>query len=96
MKQFALYAMATIYVLAGVIHLTRPIVYMNLMPAWLPAPLFCILLSGIAEIVLGILLMLPKFRIFAAWMIILMLIVFEVLIHIPMAVDYYQTGNDHL
>ena len=67
--------MAAAYVAAGFNHFWHPQTYLAIMPPWLPAPNTFVLVSGICEIVLGLLLI-PRFsRRWAAWGIILLLIV---------------------
>jgi len=84
-KSVFLVVMAVLYVVAGVNHFINPQFYAKLMPAFLPAPMTLIYLSGVAEIVLGVGLLVPLIRPYAAWGIIAMLVVF-MLIHVPMAV----------
>ncbi len=66
--------LAIAFVLAGINHFLNPAFYLRMMPPVLPAPLFLIYLSGVFEIALGILLLLPKFTRFAAWGLIALLI----------------------
>lgn len=54
-------------ILAGVNHFLNPAFYLRMMPPVLPAHLFLIYLSGILQIVLGILFLIPKFTRLAAW-----------------------------
>ena len=69
-----LYLMALLYVLAGLNHFRVPRVYIKMIPASLPIPKLLNTLSGIAEVVLGILLLIPQTSPWAAWGIILLLI----------------------
>ena len=66
--------LAIAFVLAGINHFLNPSFYLKMMPPVLPAPLFLIYLSGVFQIALGILLLLPKFTRFAAWGLIALLI----------------------
>jgi uncharacterized membrane protein len=61
------------FILAGANHFINPPFYLKMMPPILPAHLFLIYLSGIIEIALGILLLIPRFSKFAAWGIIALL-----------------------
>lgn len=64
-------------ILAGINHFLSPSFYLRMMPPVLPAPLFLIYVSGALEIVLGILLLIPKFtRIAAIGLIALFIAVF--------------------
>lgn len=49
-----LYLMAAIYVFAGFMHFIKPKMYMRIMPRYLPNHKLMVLISGIAEIALGI------------------------------------------
>ena len=74
MKLFFLYVMAILYVLAGINHFRDPAFYLQMMPPFLPQPEFLILISGVVEVILGLLLFFKKPRRFAAGGIILLLI----------------------
>ncbi len=79
-----LYLMALLYAAAGVVHFVKPEFYLGIMPRWLPAHGPLILLSGIAEIALGVGLLFEATRVWAARGIIAMLAVF-LLVHFDMA-----------
>ena len=66
--------MAFLYVLAGFNHLVNPAFYVAIMPPDLPNPEWLNLLSGLAEIVLGVFVLEPRVRALAAWGIIALLI----------------------
>jgi uncharacterized membrane protein len=84
-KRILLWIMAAFYVFAGVMHFVRPDVYMPMMPPYLPWPRGLILLSGAAEVALGIAVLNARLRPLAAWGIILLLIaVFPANIHIAL------------
>jgi uncharacterized membrane protein len=74
LKKIGLYLMSLFYVLAGFNHFHSPEVYLPMMPSFLPWPEQLILLSGLAEMGLGILLLVPKTRRIAAWGIIALLL----------------------
>ncbi|WP_256028392.1 MauE/DoxX family redox-associated membrane protein [Natronomonas aquatica] len=61
------YAMAVLYVIAGVMHFLVPEVYVQIIPPVLPGPLVLVYFSGIAEIALGLGLLHPRTRRLAAW-----------------------------
>lgn len=73
-KLFLKYLLAIAFILAGVNHFLNPAFYLRMMPPVLPAHLFLIYLTGVLEIGLGILLIVPKFSRLAAWGIIALLI----------------------
>ena len=59
------------YIVAGVPHFTSPDFYLPMMPPYLPFHLELVYLSGVVEILCGILLLIPKTRIWGAWLSIL-------------------------
>ena len=65
---------AILFISAGILHFVNPDFFVRIVPPVLPAPLFLVYLSGLFEIVLGILLLIPKFSRFAAFGLIALLI----------------------
>ena len=59
---------------AGVMHFVNPDFYLKIMPPYLPLHRELVYLSGVCEIVLGALLLIPRFSRLAAWGIIALLI----------------------
>ncbi len=57
-----LYAMAVMYVIAGIFHFVKPKIYMRIMPNYLPNHKSLVFLSGAAEIVLGLSLCFPSLK----------------------------------
>lgn len=74
MANFFLYLQAISYVAAGLNHFISPKTYLAIMPPYIPAHEQMVMLSGIAEIVLGIGLLFPTTRPLAAWGLILLLV----------------------
>jgi uncharacterized membrane protein len=66
--------MALFYVGAGISHFTATAFFVEIVPPFLPAPLALVYISGIAEILLGIAVLVPATRRLAAWGIIALLI----------------------
>lgn len=84
-KRILLYAMGAMYVAAGVAHLQMPDAYLKMMPPYLPWHLELIYLSGIAEIVCGVGVMIPSTRKRAAWATIALLIaIFPANVHVAL------------
>lgn len=75
--------MATIYIVAGINHFWHPHFYLRLMPPYLPAPHLLQYLSGVIEIVLGVLLLVKAARPLAAWSLAILLLLF-MMVHIYM------------
>jgi len=59
---------------AGVMHYVNPDFYLNIIPSYLPLHRELVYLSGVCEIVLGALLLVPRFSRLASWGIIALLI----------------------
>jgi uncharacterized membrane protein len=66
-KRPLLYLMAPVLVVAGGLHFVVPELYVQIVPPFFPAPLALVYLSGLAEIAVGIGLLLPRTRQHAAW-----------------------------
>ena len=73
-KRILLYVMAAAYTFAGFNHLMNPDFYLAIMPPKLPNPEWLNVISGLAEIVLGVFLLEPRVRFLAAWGIIALLV----------------------
>lgn len=67
LKRPLLYVMGPMYVVAGVLHFVLPELYVQIVPPVLPAPLALVYLSGLAEIAVGVGLLIPRTRRYAAW-----------------------------
>jgi uncharacterized membrane protein len=68
------WVMAVFYFTAGVIHLRSPQGFLPIVPEWVPYPLQVVLLTGVAEIMGAIGLMIPRLR----WLAGLMLALYAV------------------
>jgi uncharacterized membrane protein len=87
--------MALLYVAAGIYHFVNPKMYMKIMPPYLPYHLPLVYISGVIEIILGILLIPESTRPVAAWLVIAMLIaIFPA--NIQMAVKFWQKSSPSL
>ncbi|SHJ31833.1 Uncharacterized membrane protein [Arenibacter nanhaiticus] len=78
-----LYLMASLYILAGMMHFIKPKMYLRIMPRYLPHPKILVSLSGIAEILIGIGMCFPVTQPLAIYGVIAMLSVF-LLVHFYM------------
>lgn len=94
MRKFFFYLMVVFYVAGGINHFVNPEFYLAIMPKWMPWHEFLVQLSGVAEIVLGLLLLPKATRSAAAWLIISMLIVFFT-VHIDMIYDFYVNDKPY-
>lgn len=59
--------LAVAMVAVGVLHFVQPAGFVRIVPAFLPTPLALVLLSGAAEILGGLGLLVPRTRRLAAW-----------------------------
>ena len=76
---------ALIFITAGTLHFVTTDFFMRIMPPYIPWHLFWVYLSGVFEIGLGIMLLIPKFSSFAArGLIILLIVVFPANIYMAM------------
>lgn len=81
---------ALFFVAGGVNHFVNPGFYENIMPPYLPWPQTLVIVSGVAEIVLGVGLLIPQTSRLAAWGIIALLIaVFPANIHMAVNSGLY-------
>jgi uncharacterized membrane protein len=82
-KLVLLWVMAAFYVFAGIQHFRVPHFYMPMMPPYLPWHAELVFLSGVAEVLCGIGLLIPATRKYAAWATIALLVaVFPANIHV--------------
>lgn len=79
--------MAGLYLAAGVLHFVLTSTYMKIMPPYLPEPKLLVEVSGVAEIMGGVGLVLPETRRAAAWGIIALLVAVSPA-NVQMALDH--------
>ena len=68
------YVFGALFVVAGVMHFVLPKVYASIMPPMLPAPVLLVYVSGVAEILGGVGVLVPSTRRMAAWGLVALLI----------------------
>ncbi len=94
-KRILRWVLTVFMVAAGINHFISPAAYAAMVPDALPAPLLLVQISGVAEILGGLGLILPKTRRLAAWGIITLLVaVFPA--NINMAVNHLPLGTTHV
>jgi uncharacterized membrane protein len=74
LKVVARAVLGALFVLAGIGHLVRPGIFVQIMPPYLPWPLALVYGSGLCEIGLGALLLVPRYATPAGWGLIALLI----------------------
>lgn len=99
MKTLALYALAAAFVAAGANHFVNPSFYLPMMPPYLPAHLELVYLSGIAELLGGLAVLVPRWRRLAGyWLIAVLIAVFPANLYMalsnisPPGMDASQTA----
>ena len=81
-----------LFIAAGVNHFINPKFYEKIMPPYLPWPYALVIISGVAEVVLGAALLIPKTSSYAAWGLILLLVaVFPANLHMTMHPEQFPT-----
>lgn len=84
--------LAVLFILAGSLHFLIPQPYLSIMPPSLPVPLALVYISGAAEILGGVGLLIPATRVFAAWgLVVLLIAVLPANIH--MAVEHSRFAS---
>src|SRR5580704_18665494 len=68
------YVQGALYVVAGMNHFINPGFYLKIMPSYLPWHEFLVFASGIFEVLLGVLLVIPRSTRLAAWGLVALLI----------------------
>ena len=82
------------FVVAGVTHFTNEAFFTSIVPPYLPWPVAIVYVSGIAEIALGVLLMVPASTAVAGWgLIALLIVVFPANLHMAMNPGLYPATS---
>lgn len=85
MKSLTRYIFGLALVLAGLNHFVNPDFYVRIMPPYLPWHLALVYVSGIAEVALGALLLVPRWSRLAAWGLVALLVaIFPANVHMAM------------
>jgi len=82
------FLLAALFLVAGVLHLRSPKLFLPIMPPRVPFPLACVLISGIFELLGAAGLMIPvrQVQLFAGWgLVVLLLAVFPANVYMAMA-----------
>lgn len=91
MRKFFLYLLALFMVVAGLNHFFNTEFLLRMMPPMLPFPLELVYISGVIEILLGILLLVPSLTRLAAWGCILLFIaVFPANLYMALAPEKFS------
>lgn len=83
-----------LYIGAGVNHFVNTDFYVTIMPPYLPWHLALVYLSGVAEVVLGVGLFIPRWSRLAAWGVIALLVaVFPANVHMALNPEIYPWAS---
>jgi len=74
LKTISKFVLALFMIAAGTLHFVNPGFFLKIMPPYLPLHKELVLISGVCELVLGILLLVPRWSRWAAWGIVALLI----------------------
>ena len=89
-RRFALLGLSVFWVVAGVNHFVSPDFYVPMMPPYLPGHLGLVYLSGVFEILGGILVLVPRVRAMAGWgLVALLLAIFPANIHMVLSPELF-------
>jgi uncharacterized membrane protein len=79
------------FMLAGLNHFRVPGFYLRMMPPYLPWHAALVYASGVAEVMLGALLLVPKTSIVAAWgLVVLLIAVFPANVHMALYPELFS------
>lgn len=83
LKSVSRWVLAIFMIGAGMMHFVRPEFYLKIMPPYLPWHEELVFISGVCEVALGVMLLIPRLSPLAAWGLIALLIaVFPANIHV--------------
>ena len=67
LKMTSKFILSVFMIGAGMMHFAKPDFYLKIVPPYLPAHYELVILSGVCEVVLGVLLLVPRSSQLAAW-----------------------------
>ncbi len=87
-KKTAVFLLGIFFIVAGINHFVMPEFYYPLIPDYLPFPVWINYLAGLAEFILGLSMMIPGSRYYAATGIVVLMVLF-----IPSHVHFIYIGS---
>ncbi|WP_119841829.1 DoxX family protein [Salinibacter ruber] len=85
MHRFSVYLIALLFAAAGTAHFVRPSAFARIVPPYLPAPYALVYVSGAAELLDALGVLVPGLRRYAGWgLILLALAVFPANVHMAL------------
>ncbi|TAI49760.1 MauE/DoxX family redox-associated membrane protein [Flagellimonas allohymeniacidonis] len=88
MRRLTLYTLSVFYFVAGANHFLHPDFYLGLIPDYIPFHVFTNYMVGALELILAMMLWLPRTRRMGAWGIVLLLVLL-----VPSHVYFIQVGS---
>ena len=84
------YLLGLLFLAAGFNHFRDPDFYVKIIPPYLPWHIELVYISGVIEMLLGLLVLVPKYRVLAAWGLIALLIaIFPANLHMALHPENY-------
>jgi len=85
MHRLSIYALAVLFAAAGTAHFVWPAAFTRIVPPFLPAPYVLVYVSGAAELMGAVGVLVPELRAYAGWgLILLLLAVFPANVHMAL------------
>jgi uncharacterized membrane protein len=85
MHRFSVYLIALLFAAAGTAHFVRPSAFARIVPPYLPAPYALVYVSGAAELLGALGVLVPGLREYAGWgLLLLALVVFPANVHMAL------------
>ena len=91
-KYINLYLISILFIYAGIAHFTNPQFYIKITPSFIPFKQFLVDLSGVLEILGGLLLLLNQTRKIGVYLLVGLLVLFFV-VHFDMLFTYQLSEN---
>ena len=89
-RKFALLGLGAFFVVSGANHFVNQDFYVGMMPPYLPAHLAFVNVSGVFEILGGVLVLLPRVRAAAGWgLVVLLLAIFPANVHMALSPELF-------
>ncbi len=93
-RRFALLGLGVFFVVAGVNHFVNPDFYVGIMTPYLPAHVALVNVSGVFEILGGILVLVPRVRALAGWgVVVLLLAIFPANVHMALSAELFPDAS---
>lgn len=91
---YSKFVLSSLLILAGILHFLKPQIFIKIIPSYIPSHLNMVYISGLIEIVCGVLLIFPQTQKLGAYLSILLFIaVFPA--NVEMAKNFYQTHHKY-